>query len=58
MPQVTAKKKCCKKATRCKKCPVVLSRLSKRGHAERHSRRKYTLHGKVPKKVWKVARVR
>ncbi|GAA3688882.1 MULTISPECIES: hypothetical protein [Yimella] len=58
MPQLTAKKKCCKKDTRCKKCPVVLSRLAKWGHAERIDRRRYELAESVPKKVRKRARVR
>ncbi len=58
MPQITAKKKCCKKDPRCKKCPVVLSRLAKWGHAERLDRRRYVVESKVPKKRYKLARAR
>ncbi|WP_157063403.1 hypothetical protein [Luteipulveratus mongoliensis] len=58
MPTVTAKKKCCKDKPRCKKCPVVLNRLSKAGYAERLSRRDYRLLGKIPGKVKAAARAR
>ena len=53
-----AKKKCCKDKPRCKKCPVVLLRLSKAGCAERLDRRHYDVDKKVPKKVLKEARQR
>jgi hypothetical protein len=55
VPRVKAKKRCCKSDPRCKRCPVVLRRLEKAGHAERVSRRGY-LVGKVPKKALKAAR--
>ena len=55
MPRVKAKKHCCKSDPRCKRCPVVLQRLEKAGHAERLTRRAY-LVGKVPKKALKAAR--
>ncbi|WP_165547150.1 MULTISPECIES: hypothetical protein [Kribbella] len=58
MPSMTAKKKCCKDKPRCKKCPVVLLRLSKAGCAERLDRRHYDVDKKVPKKVLKEARQR
>ncbi|KAB7744672.1 hypothetical protein GA707_08750 [Nostocoides sp. F2B08] len=60
MPKVTAKKKCCKDKPRCKKCPVVLSRLTTLGYGERHpkDKRRYVLAGSVPKKTMKVARAR
>jgi hypothetical protein len=55
---MTAKKKCCKDKPRCKKCPVVLMRLSKAGCAERLDRVHYKVDKKVPKKVLKQARAR
>ena len=55
---MTAKKKCCKDKPRCKKCPVVLLRLSKAGCAERLDRAHYDVDKKVPKKVLKEARKR
>ncbi|MGZ0146996.1 hypothetical protein ACXJJ3_07975 [Kribbella sp. WER1] len=58
MPSMTAKKKCCKDKPRCKKCPVVLMRLSKAGCAERLDRVHYKVDKKVPKKVLKEARSR
>ena len=58
VPLVTAKKKCCKKSPRCKKCPVVLSRLAKADYADRLSRREYDVASKVPKKARKLARLR
>ncbi|HWD80273.1 MAG TPA: hypothetical protein VG497_15360 [Kribbella sp.] len=58
MPSMTAKKKCCKDEPRCKKCPVVLMRLSKAGCAERLDRVHYKVDKKVPKKVLKRARAR
>jgi hypothetical protein len=60
VPNVTAKKKCCKDKPRCKKCPVVLSRLTKLGYGEQHpgDKRRYVLAGPVPKQALKVARAR
>lgn len=55
---VKAKKKCCKDDPRCKKCPVVLKRLDKAGHAERLSKRNYRFEAGVPKKALKAARTR
>ena len=34
---VKAKKRCCKSRPRCKRCPVVMKRLSKAGLAERQA---------------------
>ena len=56
--EVKAKKKCCKDSPRCKKCPVVLKRLERAGHAERLSKRRYLLETKPPKKALKAARTR
>jgi hypothetical protein len=58
VPSVTAKKKCCKDTPRCRKCPVVLKRLTEGGYAERESRRNYEIDKKVPKKVLRLARTR
>ncbi len=55
---VKAKTKCCKDDPRCKKCPVVLKRLDKAGHAERLSKRSYRFQAKLPKKAFKAARAR
>lgn len=55
---VKAKKKCCKDDPRCKKCPVVLKRLEKAGHAERLSKRSYRFDAKPPKRVLKKLRSR
>ena len=60
VPKVTAKKKCCKDKPRCKKCPVVLSRLSKWGYGEQRKgdKRRYVIAGSVPKKTLATARAR
>ena len=52
-----AKTKCCKDDPRCKRCPVVLKRLSKEGLASREGD-KYVLAKDVPKKRVKAARAR
>ena len=56
--KLKAKKKCCKDAPRCKKCPVVLKKLDKAGYTTRVSKRVYVLELKPPKKVLKAARSR
>ncbi len=56
--EVKAKKKCCKDNPRCKKCPVVLKRLDRAGHAERLTKRRYRFRKEVPKKALKAARAR
>ena len=56
MPPVKAKKRCCKSDPRCKRCPVVLRRLERAGHAERTGKRTYAVARKVPKKAMKAAR--
>jgi hypothetical protein len=58
VPVVKTKKRCCKDGPRCKRCPVVLKRLEKAGHAERQSKRRYLVIEKVPKKALKTARAR
>ena len=54
---VKVKKRCCQDGPRCKRCPVVLKRLSKRGLAERTGKRTYTVL-KVRKRELKAARAR
>jgi hypothetical protein len=54
--EVKAKKKCCTSGPRCKKCPVVLKRLSAAGYAERTGKRTYVVD--APKKAVKRARQR
>jgi hypothetical protein len=54
---VKPKKRCCKDAPRCKRCPVVLKRLEQQGFAERDGKR-YVLVDVVPKKRLKAARAR
>ncbi|WP_460447410.1 hypothetical protein [Angustibacter aerolatus] len=58
MPDVTAKKSCCKDRPRCKRCPVTLKRLADAGYAERESKREYAVDRSVPKKVLAAARAR
>ena len=48
--RIKVKKKCCRSAPRCKKCPVLWKKLSKRGRAERLSRRKYVALDKIRKR--------
>ncbi len=55
--KVKVKKKCCGSNPRCKRCPVVLQRLTEAGFAERRSRRMYRVRS-VPKKKLKKARAR
>jgi hypothetical protein len=52
--EVTVKKRCCKSDPRCKRCPVVLKRLSAVGMAERAGKRTYVLD--ASKKAVKRAR--
>ena len=51
------KKACCKSGPRCKRCPVVLRRLSEQGLAEPEGKR-YVLAADLRKKQLKAARVR
>jgi len=53
---VKAKRRCCTSRPRCKRCPVVLKRLSAAGLAERQSRRRFLLSEKIPKRRLKEAR--
>jgi hypothetical protein len=56
--ELKAKKTCCQSNPRCKRCPVVLRRLERRGLAERLSKRRYALTRKPKKKELKKARAR
>jgi hypothetical protein len=53
---VKTKKRCCKSGPRCKRCPVVMKRLDKGGHAKRLGRRTYLV--RAPKKAVKAALAR
>jgi len=55
---VKAKKSCCKDSPRCKRCPVVLKRLSREDLAERVDKRHYLLSAELKKKQLKAARKR
>ena len=55
---VKAKKSCCKDKPRCKRCAVVLKRLSEQGLATRVSKRAYVIEMPLPKKKLKAARAR
>ena len=55
--EVKAKKKCCGSTPRCKRCGVVLKRMSKAGLAEREGKRLYVVQH-VPKKRMKALRTR
>ena len=55
--EVKAKKKCCGSSPRCKRCGVVLKRMSKLGFAQRKTKRLYVVQH-VPKKQMKTLRTR
>ena len=55
---VKPKKRCCKSDPRCKRCPVVLKRLVKRGFAERRADGLVVISPALKKKHLKVARKR
>ena len=55
---VRCKRKCCKSGKRCKRCPVVWKKLSKRGYAEHSGKLQYTVLELVPKRTMKAARHR
>jgi hypothetical protein len=54
--EIRSKKKCCKERPRCRRCPVVLQRLERAGHAERVDRRTWLLEKKLRKKILRAAR--
>lgn len=55
---IKPKKKCCKDAPRCKKCPVVCKRLVTQGLAERRKDGIIVLAPEVTKKQLKAVRKR
>ncbi len=58
MPKpVKTKRPCCDSTPRCKRCPVVLTRLEKAGLATRTGKRTYRL-GSPTKRDMKTARAR
>jgi len=54
--EVKVKKCCCTSRPRCKRCPVVMKRLSAAGLAERLSKRRFLVSEKIPKRRMKEAR--
>jgi hypothetical protein len=55
---IKPKKRCCKSAPRCKKCPVVCKRLMKAGAATKRPNGHYVVDLGVGKKALKAARAR
>jgi hypothetical protein len=55
---VKPKKRCCKSAPRCKRCPVVCKRLMKAGLATKRPNGHYVVDLGVGKKALKAARAR
>ena len=55
---IKPKKGCCKSNPRCKRCPVVVKRLVKEGHAERRSDGFVVIAPTLKKKQLKAARKR
>lgn len=56
MPEVKAKKRCCKSGPRCTRCPVVLRRLENAGLAEHVKGRRYHVSKKAKGARLKAAR--
>ncbi len=57
-PLVKPKKGCCKSDPRCKRCPVVVKRLVKSGHAERRPDGFVVIAPSLTKKQLRSARKR
>ncbi len=55
---IKPKAKCCKDDPRCKRCPVVLRKLERKGLAERRDDGRYLLDPALKKKQLKAARAR
>ena len=53
---VKTKKRCCKSGPRCKRCPAVMKRLARAGHAELRGGRIWVVT--APKKELRAARKR
>jgi hypothetical protein len=56
--EVKTKKKCCKSAPRCKRCPAAMKKLERRGLATRTGKRSYVVSLEATKKDLKAARAR
>ena len=54
--EINCKRKCCKSGKRCKRCPVVWKKLSKRGYAAPAGKLQYVVIEVVPKAALKAAR--
>jgi hypothetical protein len=55
--RVKTKRPCCHSGPRCKRCPVVLSRLAKAGKAQRTGKRTYVVSPMAKREI-KAARAR
>ncbi|MFP5362457.1 MAG: hypothetical protein ACLGI5_06985 [Thermoleophilia bacterium] len=55
---IRPKKGCCRSDPRCRRCPVVVKRLVKRGHAERRDDGLVVISPTLKKKQLKAARKR
>ena len=55
---IRPKKGCCRSDPRCKRCPVVVKRLVKRGHAKRRDDGLVVISPTLKKKQLKAARKR
>jgi len=55
---VRTKKKCCKSGPRCKRCPVAMKKLERRGLATRTGKRSYLVSLEATKADLKSARAR
>ena len=55
---IKPKKKCCKDGPRCKRCPVVLKKLTKAEYAVKREDGRFLILQHVPKKALKAARAR
>jgi hypothetical protein len=53
---VVAKKRCCRSAPRCKRCPIVLARLERVDLARRADGRAYVLARDLKKRHLRAAR--
>ena len=55
---VKTKRKCCKSAPRCKRCPAAMKRLERKGLATRVGKRSYAVSLDATKKDLRKARKR
>jgi hypothetical protein len=56
--EIRVKRRCCKSDPRCKRCPVVMTRLATAGYAEPLDKRTWLLQVELKSKRFKKARKR